>query len=126
MLPERNPGNRASGYLVVGILIVVALAAFSLPFARTYWLKAQSEEVGLTPADGVSVEIITVLTKDAIPAITEPQFVAGVAADAQMRPHERVLGVSVNGDHTAYPLNMLSRHEIVNDVVGGVPIAVTW
>ena len=43
-----------------------------------------------------------------------------------MASDERVLGVSINGDHRAYPLNLLSRHEIVNDTVGGVPVAVTW
>lgn len=43
-----------------------------------------------------------------------------------MQSFETVLGVSINGDHRAYPLNMLSRHEIVNDTVGGVPVAVTW
>ena len=43
-----------------------------------------------------------------------------------MEPSERVIGVSVNGEHRAYSLNLLSRHEIVNDIVGGKPIAVTW
>ena len=66
------------------------------------------------------------LGKDGIPAILNPQFVSAAEAVAQLRPTERVLGVSVNGDHRAYSLNLLSRHEIVNDVVGGVPVAVTW
>ena len=114
------------GYITVGILIVVALGAISLPFARTYWLKAQSEEVSLPTAEARDLELVTVLAQDAIPAITEPQIVRGPEAYAQMRPHERVLAVSINDDHRAYPLNILSRHEIVNDVVGGVPIAVTW
>ena len=39
---------------------------------------------------------------------------------------EQVQGLSVNGDNRAYPIRMLSRHEIVNDVVGGEPVAVTW
>ena len=32
----------------------------------------------------------------------------------------------VNGDVRAYPLDILIWHEIVNDVVGGVPVAVTY
>ena len=43
-----------------------------------------------------------------------------------MEPDEHVLGLSINGDHRAYSLRMLSSHEIVNDVVGGVPVAATW
>ena len=46
--------------------------------------------------------------------------------DGWMEAGEQVLGLSVNGEHRAYPIPMLSRHEIVNDVVGGVPVAVTW
>ena len=125
MLPESNP-SKMRGYIVVGILIVVAIGALSLPFARTYWLRGQSEEVSLPRGQGRDLELITVLARDAIPAITDPKFADGPAAYAQMRPHERVLAVSINEDHRAYPLNMLSRHEIVNDVVGGVPVAVTW
>ena len=43
-----------------------------------------------------------------------------------MKSNELVLGLSINGDSRAYPIPMLSSHEIVNDVVGGEPVAVTW
>ena len=43
-----------------------------------------------------------------------------------MDADEQVLRLSINGEHRAYPIRMLSRHEIVNDVAGGVPVAVTW
>jgi hypothetical protein len=43
-----------------------------------------------------------------------------------MDPDERVIGLSINGDNRAYPLKLMSRHEIVNDTVGGKPVAVTW
>jgi hypothetical protein len=39
---------------------------------------------------------------------------------------ELILGVEIEGDARAYSVPLLSRHEIVNDVVGGKPIAVTW
>ena len=38
----------------------------------------------------------------------------------------RVIGVNINGESRAYPIPYLSAHEIVNDVVGGQPIAATW
>ncbi len=60
------------------------------------------------------------------PSQLKPDFVDADEASIQMEAGERVLGLSINGDHRAYPLNLLSRHEIVNDTVGGVPVAVTW
>ena len=42
------------------------------------------------------------------------------------RSDEKILGIEINGDVRAYSVPMLSRHEIVNDIVGGIPIAVTW
>lgn len=71
-------------------------------------------------------EIITLLGFDAIPAILAPEMVGADAADEWMVDNEPVVGVSINGDHRAYSIPMLSRHEIVNDVVGGQPVAVTW
>ena len=41
-------------------------------------------------------------------------------------PQSPVISINVNGDARAYPLEVLTRHEIVNDVVGGMPVAVTF
>ena len=43
-----------------------------------------------------------------------------------VRPDDWVVGVNINGDIRAYPHPILTSHEIVNDIVGGVPIAVTF
>ena len=71
-------------------------------------------------------KIITVLPKDRIPSIDFPFFIAADEAGNIMADEELVIGVSIDGDHRAYSVPHLSRHEIVNDVVGGRPIAVTW
>ena len=39
---------------------------------------------------------------------------------------DRVIGVTVNGQSRAYPLQLMNVHEIANDTLGGVPIAVTY
>ena len=39
---------------------------------------------------------------------------------------ERVIGVSINGEHRAYPLRIVNAHELVNDVLGGEPLSLTW
>ena len=71
-------------------------------------------------------DIMTVIGYDAIPAILAPEIVSAEIADGWMAPSEQVIGLSVNGEHRAYSIPMLSRHEIVNDIVGGKPVAVTW
>ncbi|MBI3090001.1 MAG: DUF3179 domain-containing protein [Candidatus Tectomicrobia bacterium] len=71
-------------------------------------------------------QILTVLPKDAIPAILAPEMVPAGKVGGTLTAESMVLGVALNGDSRAYPLPILSRHEIVNDVVGGWKIAVTW
>jgi hypothetical protein len=71
-------------------------------------------------------EIITLLPKDGIPAIDNPTFLSGDEADNAYADDELVMGVNINGDKRAYSVAHLSKHEIVNDVVGGENIAVTW
>ncbi|MCL6640166.1 MAG: DUF3179 domain-containing protein [Candidatus Rokubacteria bacterium] len=63
---------------------------------------------------------------DGIPAIDRPVFIAPAEAATWLHPREPVLAVEINGDARAYPLQILTWHEIVNDVVGGVPVAVTY
>jgi len=72
-----------------------------------------------------SEQIVTVLPKDAIPAILSPSFDDGRKA-SWLKGKDLVVGVEFGGDSRAYPVPILSRHEIVNDRVGGKPIAVTW
>ena len=69
---------------------------------------------------------MTILGYDSIPAILDPVFVSTTEAMDWMEPDEQVLGLSINGEHRTYSVRMLSRHEVVNDVVGGLPVAVTW
>ena len=63
--------------------------------------------------------------KDGIPSIDNPQFIT-VAEQQDLAATEPVIGLSINGDARAYPLRILTWHEIVNDTVGGVPVAVTY
>ncbi len=73
------------------------------------------------------LDIRTILPPDAIPAIDDPRFFETVEeADAVYPDGELVLGVEIDGDARAYSVPLLSSHEIVNDVVGGHPIAITW
>jgi len=63
---------------------------------------------------------------DGIPAIDHPKFVSVNEAAKWLGDQEPVLAFSLRGDARAYPLQILIRHEIVNGVVGGIPVAVTF
>src|ERR671914_1452695 len=63
---------------------------------------------------------------DGIPSIDNPKFTSVKEADGLLEDSELVLGLKINGDVRAYPLQILVWHEIVNDKVGGAPVAVTY
>ena len=72
-------------------------------------------------------QVFKVLPVDAIPAILKPQFVSGKKADRIMADEEQVIGIiGRNGTAVAYSTWHLDHHEIVNDVLDGVALAVTW
>lgn len=62
--------------------------------------------------------------RDGIYPIYEPEFSPGKLAS--LDPRELVIGVEINGESKAYPVGPLNWREMVNDVLGGVPILVTW
>ncbi|RME84081.1 MAG: DUF3179 domain-containing protein [Caldilineae bacterium] len=99
-----------------------AAAASATPADRSPTPGSRAAETETLP----DYEIITLLPRDAIPAIFEPEFLSAAEGDAEYGDHEQVLGIEIDGDTRAYSIPFLSSHEIVNDVVGGTPVAVTW
>ena len=71
-------------------------------------------------------EIRAVIPPDAIPAIDEPRFLSLEEASDWLSAESPVIAFERNGDARAYPLEILTWHEIVNDVVGGEPVIVTY
>ena len=70
-------------------------------------------------------EIRSVVPADAIPALEDPVFepASGVDWLASVEP---VLALEINGDARAYPLRIMTWHELVNGTVGGVPVTVSY
>ena len=62
--------------------------------------------------------------KDGIPSIDDPHFAD--IGDVDLPDREPVIGLKVGDEFRAYPLRVLMWHEIVNDVIGGVPVTVTF
>lgn len=120
---------------VIGIGLIVVLVGYVIWIATSGTPLGQSETVVINAGESggarnaseeVSLNIVTLLGFDAIRSIENPRFVEPAVADDTYDPEELILGVEINGDARAYSVPLLSRHEIVNDVVGGKPIAVTW
>lgn len=82
---------------------------------------------GVEVATGSRVEEIVWggVTVDGIPALDNPKMLDPSEAD-YLVPHERVFGVSINGDTRAYPARFLDWHEMFNDIVGGEPVSLAY
>ncbi len=64
--------------------------------------------------------------KDGIPAIDEPRFVGVEEAGGWLEPREPVIRLRRGSGARAYPLQVITWHEIVNDRVAGSPVTVTF
>lgn len=64
--------------------------------------------------------------RDGIPSIDNPQFVNLAEAEAWLAANEPIIALEINGEARAYPLQIITWHEIVNDTVGQTTVAVTF
>ncbi|MGH9983823.1 MAG: DUF3179 domain-containing protein [Nitrososphaeraceae archaeon] len=129
-----------SKILVVTLMVVVGLGigitiGLLLPYSNTNSplstsisrstaaLSAQEEIKSIVPLDQI---VSGGPPPDGIPSIDSPKFTSVKEADKIMEDSELVVGININGDIRAYPLQILVWHEIVNDNLGGVPVAVTY
>ncbi len=62
---------------------------------------------------------------DNIPSLDNPAMIPAAQAD-YMLDDDLVFGVEINGDTRAYPLRIMGWHEMLNDVIGGVPVALAY
>ncbi|NJM81373.1 MAG: DUF3179 domain-containing protein [Tabrizicola sp.] len=65
------------------------------------------------------------VVKDGIPSLDNPAMVAADSA-AYLQADDLVFGIAINGDVRAYPLRIMGWHEMFNDVIGGVPVALAY
>lgn len=112
--------------LAAFLLIMILLPATSTRAEPSQW---KSEGWAKTDFAKAAVEWDEILSggppKDGIPSIDQPIFTT-VSEIKDLMPKEPVIGLEIGGDARAYPLRILIWHEIVNDVVGGRPVTVTF
>jgi len=62
---------------------------------------------------------------DGIPSLDNPQHIEAKNA-TYLKESDLVFGVSINGDVRAYPLRIMGWHEMFNETIGGVPVALAY
>lgn len=91
--------------------------------------------VALTPGEiDQSLLAPATLYRDMVPVLDDPVVISvdeldeasGNPRKKPLVPADRVVGVTINGQSRAYPVSVLNVHEIINDTLADVPIAVTY
>ena len=113
-----------------------ALAAILLSIPAALWAEGRTfetdilrETFGFDEATPGTVDLADLHqgcpARDCIPSIDRPRFVGAADADF-LADDDLVLAIEVDTDARAYPTRILNYHEIVNDIVAGRPLAITW
>ncbi|ROT95832.1 DUF3179 domain-containing protein [Histidinibacterium lentulum] len=115
----------AVGAVLTAASLAVAAAAEGRPPA--FWTSEWPDTDFTVSSVGSWVEIISGgPPKDGIPSIEDPVF-RPVSEETELAPREPVITLEIEGETPrAYPIRYLTWHEIVNDEVGGIPVAVTF
>jgi hypothetical protein len=133
----RVPAIIQSGWWVAAAAVVISLA--------TAWIMivpGPSRSSGDAPASEFALQRATVpddlvvraMAKDAVRVLLEPATMSPSEVDRWNEEQrgkllvsdDRVIGVVIGDEARAYPLRLMRWHEVVNDIVGGEPISVTY
>lgn len=71
---------------------------------------------------------VPIVPKDAFPVFDNPTMMPAAEAEARRLIFDRdmVIGVACGREAKAYPITIMGVHELGNDTIDGIPIAVTW
>jgi hypothetical protein len=126
---------------IAGVVLLAGLAACggeTPPSGPTIYgggpapdgLRSEVAREALTRTDGEPLidpaELRDAAGYDGIPSIDAPVAISRTKADEELTATEQVMLVRHEGQSRAYPVRSLIQHEIVNDEIAGLPVAVTW
>ncbi len=116
----------ASAPLLGALLVTLFASTLAAQEAATQEAAAQESETSEKTVTGAEAYhgVLQYRAKDAKLALVRPSFIT--AEEVSLPAGVSVVGVSVDGQHRAYPLYVLKNHQVVNDMLGGVPIAASW
>ena len=114
-------------HITVVFTVLVTLACLGPVMAQEQFPRG---EFPLTDFKKSSINLDELLSggppRDGIPSIDKPHFVSVSQAGKWLDDREPVIAVNLNGEARAYPLQILMYHEIVNDVIADMPVAITF
>lgn len=104
--------------------------ALDTAFTEKYEFINPTGDRPFDPADYVESAPV-----DAIAPVYNPKYVNpgevyrpkhGEPGKFELDPDELVMGVEINGEARAFPISLMRRREMVNGIIGGVPVLVSW
>ena len=116
--------NSGIGYWFVFSAMYPRIAIFGDPGAVERIVHENEEDWGIS-----TESVARGAGFNAIPSINSPRFESyEESANNGSTPSDEalIIGISINDETKAYPHNILDYHEVVNDVVGGIPISLTY
>lgn len=120
-LPNRIA--KAISRLVAGLLSIMVCPALALALSNT-------PEWPVTDFENTSIDVSEIMSggppKDGIPSIDSPVFVTADVANDWLPGNEPVIALAVGKEAKAYPLQILTWHEIVNDKIADKLVTVTF
>jgi hypothetical protein len=105
--------------LALAFILPVTAGAGEAP-SRANWPATDFSHTSVPMA-----KITVIGARDTPPTVTRPEF-ASLQSQTDIGGLEPVVSVEINGVSKAYPLQILAQHQVVNDVIGDVPVAVTF
>jgi hypothetical protein len=110
-------------------LSAIVLLATAANAQRSFEIDILTETFGFDASTKKSVPLSDLHqgcpVRDCIPSIDDPKYLP--AEDAtHVADDDLVITLSYKGEYRAYPSKILDHHEIINDTVGGDPLAITW
>ena len=104
------------------VISVIVFTTLSSPTSSAIVNEESSNQAPLVPLERI---VSGGPPRDGIPSIDDPKFVTAEKATF-LQDGDIVIGLQHNGVTKSYPLKILVWHEIVNDNIGGIPVAVTY
>lgn len=131
---NNNKSNHYNEKIKLNFILLISLSVSIVLISVVIFLSTNEEKNIFKLSLGQEIKHTVPLDKilsggppqDGIPSIDNPKFQSVQEADEILEDSELVLGLNINGDIRVYPLQILVWHEIVNDVVGDQPVAVTY
>lgn len=133
----RVPAVIQSGWWVAVAAVIVSLVTAWIvtdPLSKRPQDEAPRSEFALGKATVPRDLVVRAMATDGLSVLRDPPTITPTDVDRWneeqrgklLVPDDRVIGVHIAGEARAYPLRLMRWHEVVNDTVGGEPLAVTY